>query len=396
MSDQRIFIVEDEAIVAEDLALKVRSLGYQVAGLFSTGEEAFHAAQQFSPDLILLDLQLAGAWSGIETAHKLKQLDIPVVFVTAHSDRATVREAAAAGFSGYILKPFGERDVAIQIDIALYKAQANRTLRQKEAQLRRSHEELAQEASALTRLTELDSRLWRRRTLQEGLDEMLAATIELVGADKGNIQLMTDDGVLVIAAQQGFDGEFLHYFKAVSTHDHSACARALRSGKRTIIEDVESDPAYADLRPIARRAGYRAVQSTPLLASTGRPLGMVSTHWGSVHRPDINELHRLDLYARRASDFIERVKAEDALRESQARLRAIVETAVDGIITIDEVGTIESSIPRPNGFSSIPLKNSEVKTSKSSCRSPIARGMMTTCDTTGIRGKRKLSGSVAR
>ena len=317
MSKPAILIVEDEAIVAMDLAMKLDALGYEVVRTVSTGEAALAVAEQQHPDLILLDLKLAGALEGIETAQQLKRYDIPVVFLTGNSDRETLNRVHALEPAGYILKPFGERDLAIQIDITLYKAHANRALREKEEQLRRSHEELAQEAAALTRLTELSSRLWRQRTLQEGLEEMLAATVELVGADKGNIQLTTDDKVLMIATQQGFDEEFLTFFKEVSIQDNSACGRALRSGNRIIIEDVECDPDYADLRVIARTAGYRAVQSTPLIGTNGQPLGMLSTHWRSVHRPGRTELHRLDLYARQAADFIERVKADDAVRKTE-------------------------------------------------------------------------------
>src|SRR5690348_6698545 len=266
MLQPTVLIVEDDAIVAEDLAIKVRSLGYGVAGVCSTGEDALEAVQQRPPDLVLLDLQLAGSLDGIQTAEHLKPWNFPIIFVTAHSDRDTVKKATACGVSGYIHKPFVDRDLAIQIDIALYKAQASHTLREQEAGLRRAHDQLAQEAAALQTLNALSSRLWRKRTLAEGLEEMLAAIIELLGADKGNIQIITDRAALVFAAQQGFDEEFLTYFEEVSAEDQSACGRALRSGERIIVEDVETDHAYAPFREMARRAGYRAVQSTPLIS----------------------------------------------------------------------------------------------------------------------------------
>lgn len=187
------------------------------------------------------------------------------------------------------------------------------------------------------------------RSLREGLDEMLPATIELLGADMGNVQLLDPDrGVLVIAAHKGFEQDFLDFFREVSTEDDSACARALRSGERIVIEDVAVDAPYAPLRPIARSAGYRGVQSTPLIGRDGCPLGMLSTHFGAAHRPSEQELGYLDLYARQATDFIERWRSDEALRQSEEalrasaeRLRGLTETAVDGIITIDERGLIE-------------------------------------------------------
>jgi PAS domain S-box-containing protein len=174
----------------------------------------------------------------------------------------------------------------------------------------------------LAGLSELTSRLWRARTLREGLEEILAAVIGLLGADKGNVQLLSDGErrVLTIAAQQGFQQDFLDFFREVSAEDDSACGRSLRSGERVIIEDIEADPPYAPLRPVARAAGYRAVLSTPLLSFDGTPLGAISTHFRAVHRPSEEELHRLDMYLRQAADFIQRSRMEQALRRSEQAL----------------------------------------------------------------------------
>jgi PAS domain S-box-containing protein len=210
-----------------------------------------------------------------------------------------------------------------------------------EQALRSSQAQLAAEANALARLNEASSRLWRIRNLREGLDEMLTATIELLGADMGNVQILNaQKGVLLIAAQRGFKLDFLDFFREVSTEDDSACGRALRSGERIVIEDVENDPPYAPLLSVARAAGYRGVLSTPLIARDGTPLGMLSTHFRSVHRPSEQDLRRLDLYVRQAADFIERCRTDEELYQREARRRAMVESALDGIITIDQQGRI--------------------------------------------------------
>jgi PAS domain S-box-containing protein len=178
-------------------------------------------------------------------------------------------------------------------------------------------------AHVLAGLSELTSRLWRARTLQEGLQEILGAVIGLLGADKGNVQLLNDGErrVLTIAAHQGLSQEFLDYFREVSADDDSACGRSLRSGARVIIEDIEADAGYAPYRAIARAAGYRAVVSTPLLGFDGGLLGTISTHFSAVHRPSEQELHRLDLYLRQAADFIQHSRMEQALRRSEQALR---------------------------------------------------------------------------
>jgi PAS domain S-box-containing protein len=183
-----------------------------------------------------------------------------------------------------------------------------------------SEARLAAEARMLNKLHALSSRLWRMTDLRQGLEETLGATIELMSADLGNVQVFEPErDVLRIAAQRGFEQDFLDLFAEVSMADDSACGRALRPGERTVVPDVESDPAYAPLRPIASAAGYRAVQSTPLLARDGRVLGVLSTHWRSVHEPNEQALRWLDLYARQAAYFIERCRTDEALREADRR-----------------------------------------------------------------------------
>jgi PAS domain S-box-containing protein len=113
----------------------------------------------------------------------------------------------------------------------------------------------------------------------------------------------------------------------VSTKDVSACGQALTAGQRIIIEDVQTDPSYEPLREIAAAAGYRAVQSTLLTSRDDELLGMLSTHYPNPHQPSERDLRLLDLYARQAADFIEHVRNEEALRESERRFREIFETA---------------------------------------------------------------------
>jgi PAS domain S-box-containing protein len=169
-----------------------------------------------------------------------------------------------------------------------------------------SERRLAAEAAALARLNELSTRLWRTRNLSEGLDEILTAVVELLGAEKGNIQLLGPESPLS---------------REVSAADDFLCAKALRSGQRIIIEDIETDAAYAPYRAAARAAGYRSLVSTPLLSADGEPVGLVATYFRSIHRPSEQELRRFDLYLRQANDFIERCKLEQVLRQNEAALR---------------------------------------------------------------------------
>jgi PAS domain S-box-containing protein len=195
-------------------------------------------------------------------------------------------------------------------------------LGESERRMRAGETRLAADATALARLNALSSQLWRLRSRQEGLEEMLATTMELVGAEMGTIQLLDRErGVLTIAAQRGFTQDFLDFFREVTANDSSACGRSLRSRERIVIEDVESDASYAPFRLVARSAGYRALQCTPILDRDGKPLGLLATHWRSVHSPSDQQLVRLDLYARQAADFIDRCRTEEALQESGRRLQ---------------------------------------------------------------------------
>ena len=100
MSNLSILIVEDEAIVAEDLASKVRQLGYEVAGTTATGEEAVELARRHRPALVLMDIRLAGAMDGIAAAQVIhRECNLPVLFLTAHSDTGTVERANEGGSS---------------------------------------------------------------------------------------------------------------------------------------------------------------------------------------------------------------------------------------------------------------------------------------------------------
>jgi len=137
MNHATILLVEDEMIVAADLANKLSMLGYKVIGSTDSGEEAIELARALTPDLILMDIYLAGEMDGVEAAERVRrECDLPVVFLTAHSDRATLDRAKFSEPFGYIIKPFEKAELEIQIEMALYKHQAGRKLRASEERYR--------------------------------------------------------------------------------------------------------------------------------------------------------------------------------------------------------------------------------------------------------------------
>lgn len=137
MTGPAIFIVEDEAIVAGDIHDTLAGLGYQVAGTAKSGEEALEKIGQALPDLVLMDIHLAGAFDGIETAGRIRsQHNIPVVYLTAYADTPLLERARHTEPYGYIIKPFNERDLQSAITIALTKFQADERVRRSEELIR--------------------------------------------------------------------------------------------------------------------------------------------------------------------------------------------------------------------------------------------------------------------
>jgi PAS domain S-box-containing protein len=130
----RILIVEDEALVAEDLKEMLQGFGYEVPGIADTGEKAISLAEEYHPDLILMDINLAGKMDGITSGGEIRsRWGIPIIYVTAFATQAMIDRAKKTSPAGYILKPFNERQIQTAIEIALYNSVLEQKLRQHDA-----------------------------------------------------------------------------------------------------------------------------------------------------------------------------------------------------------------------------------------------------------------------
>ena len=131
MQSVEVLVVEDEAIVAADLAAQLRRLKYKVPAVVSTGEEALALVSRISPSLVLMDIKLAGEVDGIEAARRIQtELATPVIYLSAHSDEATLARAKTTGAYGYLVKPFDLAELRTTIEVALYKHQADTRLKE--------------------------------------------------------------------------------------------------------------------------------------------------------------------------------------------------------------------------------------------------------------------------
>ena len=137
LQPKRILIVEDEIIVSQDIQHRVKALGFLVAGGAVTGEDAVAQALATHPDLFLMDIRLKGEMDGIEAAGLIRrEIDIPIIYLTAFSDAATLERAKETGPFGYILKPLEERDLKTTIEMALYRHDFEWKLAESERSLR--------------------------------------------------------------------------------------------------------------------------------------------------------------------------------------------------------------------------------------------------------------------
>ncbi|NJD53442.1 MAG: response regulator [Candidatus Methanoperedens sp.] len=138
---KKIIIVEDEVIIAEGLQRKLTTMGYDIIGIASSGEEAVKKVKENNPDLVLMDIVIHGKIDGIETAAQIHSLfDIPVVYLTAYADEKTLERAKITEPFGYLIKPFKDRELQITIEIALYKHGMGQKLKESEKSLREKNQ----------------------------------------------------------------------------------------------------------------------------------------------------------------------------------------------------------------------------------------------------------------
>jgi CheY-like chemotaxis protein len=136
MEKPAIFIVEDEAIVANDLKETLKSLGYDVPGIAKSGELALEKVKEIRPDLVLMDIHLAGKMDGVETAGTIHNLyDIPVIYLTAYADKALLDRAKITEPYGYVIKPYDERELHSIIEMALYKHRVEHEIKKRDTVL---------------------------------------------------------------------------------------------------------------------------------------------------------------------------------------------------------------------------------------------------------------------
>jgi PAS domain S-box-containing protein len=334
LEGSRIMVADDNADLRDYLQRLLAKSGCNVLAV-GDGEAALKASRETPFDLILADVMMPKL-DGFKVLAALRQSErtqsTPVILLSARAGEEARAEGMAAGADDYLVKPFSARELIARVEAHV-----------KLARLRREEQQrAAADLDAMTRLRDLGV-LCAAATIQseQPLEAILDTAIALVGADKGNIQLLdSGSGTLRFAEHCGFGEPFLRFFTVVDAGEAAACATALRAKERVVVEDVTRSPVFAG-QPSLRvllDADVRAVQSTPLISSSGQVFGMISTHFRAPHRPSERDLRLLDLVARQAADYLERMEAE----AKKAQLAAIVDSASDAIIAKTLEGIVTS------------------------------------------------------
>ena len=313
MEQKSILIVEDEHIAALDLRELLESFGYRVMGIASSGENAVMMADAEVPDLILMDIHLSGVISGIEAAEKILSLhSVPIIYVTAYADPGLVERAKKTRPYVYIIKPYDERGIRTEIEIALYKFALDQAFRQEystlESWLVERTQELKQVYNSLKKSEE------RYRLLFERTGEGIFI-FEAEGEDRGKIVEVNAAG----AAIHGYSSDELLKMKITDLD---------------VVENLEGAPAR-----------FAAVLRGEWIGREMNQVRKDGTIFPIDFRAGLLELEGHKYVFTILRDISERKRVEDALRESEEKYRSILENMQDLFYRTDIDGKITMMSP---------------------------------------------------
>lgn len=337
MTAPRILIVEDETIVALDLEHRLARLGYESAGTIDTGEQALTQTEQQHPDLVLMDIRLAGAMDGITAAQEIRRrFRTPVIYLTAYSEDGTLQRAKLTEPFGYILKPFEDQELKTTIEMALYKHQAEEEIRR----LNRLLGLLSQVNQTIVRCKSREELFPAICQIAITFGQFQAAWLGWHERTAKTLTLLAHAGEAIdLAARRELDSARL-----LKQADPEAAV--FREGKTYVCNDVDqaasSQPKTEPLRPTEIRS-FAAVP----FSFQGQVCGVFCLYAGEPGFFHTAEIELLEEVARDISfaldaleEGIQRQRAEAALRQNEALLRATLESTADGILVVDFAGKI--------------------------------------------------------
>lgn len=311
MPASRILIVEDERLVANALARNLEGLGYQVVSAVASGEEALTKAEETRPDLVLMDIRLEGEMDGVEAAGLItSRFDIPIIFVTAYADRNVLAKAKIAEPYGYLIKPLSKRELHSAIEIALYKHQMARRLRESEEK----HRELAEFLPQIIYEIDLNGKFTFAN--RSGLEATGYTADDLTrGVDATELIATADRDRMILDMARVLNGEEVGAHYSILRKDGTEfptlthAAPIIRDGQivglRGVCVDItEIKTLENELKRANEQLERRVAERTSELAASNEEL---------------------------RHEVAERLRVEEELRRSEELFRTIFETATDCI-----------------------------------------------------------------
>ncbi len=332
MNPWRILIVEDEAIAAMDIRDRLAAMGYAVAGR-TTVEKALASVEKEHPDLVLMDIGLQGDTDRIAAAREIhRRFHLPVIFLFACSEDATLDHTGLDEPFGYIFKPFDDREIKSVIEIALCKHHAEEEIRR----LNRFYDVLSQVNQTILRL----------RTREELLPTVCRLVVERGAIDLAWIGWIDPDTFRIVpVAQYGARTEALRaadFSADVGLQGQGIPGKAGRVGRSFVCNRCRTEEGLCPSWPAPAECGFQSCGSFPLrmrgeLCGT---LNLCVTKPAFFHEGEIRLLEEVAADVSFALDRIEddalHGRAEGALRESEEQYRIVTEHSMDGITIVKD------------------------------------------------------------
>lgn len=318
----RILIVEDDAIVAAHLQRVVHLMGYEISGLLATGEEAVAQCATLRPDVVLMDIRLRGEMTGVQAAEQIgRQLEIPVIYLTAYADETVLQQAKVTQPYGYLTKPVRDKELRASIEMALFKGATDRKVKH-----------LHQVLRAIRSVNQL---LTRERDGQRLLEEACRILIQTRG------YLLVWIGTAEPAANRvrprayaGLNDGYLDQMVISLDQEPTGLGPttlAIRADQPVVCRDIATDPAFAPWRDLSLAQGFRSTAAIPMKRGP-RLFGVLNVY---ADHGDIFDRDELSLLAELADDLAYglqsmeeeagRQQAEQALRKAHGDLERRVE-----------------------------------------------------------------------
>ena len=325
----QILIVEDDAVLATELQETLTQFGYEVSGLAATGKTAIASALTHKPDVILMDIHLRGAMTGIQAVEQIhQQLDIPVVYLTAHSDEAYLQQAKITDAYAYLVKPVRDRELRAGLEMALYKHAAEQRL-----------QHLNQILRAVRDVNQL---ITREHDAQRLMDEACQILLRAHGNRFVWIGESTGDRLKPLAFAGDGQALIAHIVASATPEQGLKLpgTEASRTRRVVVCPDMRQDERYAPWREAVEQAHFSSTVAVPIFHEENL-FGVLSVY---SDQTSIFGAEEIDLLLEMAGDIAfglkaiageaERQRAAEALRESEAKFKTLFDTANDAIFTM--------------------------------------------------------------